>query len=77
MACFQVFPYSLLALAGLMFLPALLWRSAAAPALRSDLLFVADELDKSYNRSVRLVQHMRKVQQASAEPERFWEEYER
>ncbi|OPJ67454.1 pannexin-3 [Patagioenas fasciata monilis] len=73
----KVFPYSLLALAGLMFLPALLWRSTAAPALRSDLLFVADELDKSYNRSVRLVQHMRKVQQASAEPERFWEEYER
>ncbi|NXG70510.1 PANX3 protein, partial [Baryphthengus martii] len=32
---------------------------------------------KSYNRSVRLVQHMRKVHQASAEPERFWEEYER
>ncbi|KAK2517858.1 hypothetical protein Q9966_014590 [Columba livia] len=27
----KVFPYSLLALAGLMFLPALLWRSAAAP----------------------------------------------
>ncbi|NXW88478.1 PANX3 protein, partial [Alopecoenas beccarii] len=73
----KVFPYSLLALAGLMFLPALLWRSTAAPALRSDLLFVADELDKSYNRSVRLVQHMHKVQQASAEPERFWEEYER
>ncbi|XP_009955313.1 PREDICTED: pannexin-3, partial [Leptosomus discolor] len=40
-------------------------------------LFVIDELDKSYNRSVRLVQHMRKVQQASAEPESFWEEYER
>ncbi|KFV13863.1 Pannexin-3, partial [Tauraco erythrolophus] len=45
--------------------------------LHSDLLFIIDELDKSYNRSVRLVQHMRKVQQASAEPERFWEEYER
>ncbi|NXA00625.1 PANX3 protein, partial [Nesospiza acunhae] len=35
------------------------------------------DLDKSYNRSVRLVQHMKKVQQASAEPEQFWEEYER
>uniref|UniRef100_A0A8B9SDL0 Pannexin n=1 Tax=Apteryx owenii TaxID=8824 RepID=A0A8B9SDL0_APTOW len=73
----KVFPYSLLLVAVLMYLPCLLWRSAAAPALRSDLLFVIDELDKSYNRSVRLVQHMRKVQQASAEPERFWEEYER
>ncbi|KAM9217099.1 pannexin-3 [Leptosomus discolor] len=73
----KVFPYSLLVVAVLMYLPSLLWRYAAAPALRSDLLFVIDELDKSYNRSVRLVQHMRKVQQASAEPESFWEEYER
>lgn len=60
-----------------MYLPYLLWRYAAAPALHCDLLFIIDELDKSYNRSVRLVQHMRKVQQASAEPESFWEEYER
>ncbi|XP_061224414.1 pannexin-3 isoform X3 [Neopsephotus bourkii] len=73
----KVFPYSLLVVAVLMYLPYLLWRYAAAPALHSDLLFIIDELDKSYNRSVRLVQHMRKVQQASAEPERFWEEYER
>lgn len=60
-----------------MYLPYLLWRYAAVPALHSDLLFIIDELDKSYNRSVRLVQHMRKVQQASAEPQRFWEDYER
>ncbi|NXU77797.1 PANX3 protein, partial [Oreotrochilus melanogaster] len=72
----RVFPYSLLVVGVLMYLPSLLWRYAAAPSLRSDLLFVMDELDKSYNRSVRLVQHMRKVQQDSAEPERFWEEYE-
>ncbi|XP_030361235.1 pannexin-3 isoform X2 [Strigops habroptila] len=73
----KVFPYSLLVVAGLMYLPYLLWRYAAAPALHSDLLFIIDELDKSYNRSVRLVQHMRRVQQASTEPERFWDEYER
>lgn len=73
----QVFPYSLLVVAVLMYLPYLLWRYAAAPALHCDLLFIIDELDKSYNRSVRLVQHMKKVQQASAEPEQFWEEYER
>ncbi|XP_010073492.1 PREDICTED: pannexin-3 [Pterocles gutturalis] len=66
----KVFPYSLLVVAVLMYLPYLLWRYAAAPALHSDLLFIIDELDKSYNRSVRLVQHMRK-------PEQFWEEYER
>ncbi|KFV60424.1 Pannexin-3, partial [Gavia stellata] len=62
----KVFPYSLLVVAVLMYLPYLLWRYAAAPALHSDLLFIIDELDKSYNRSVRLVQHMRKIQQASA-----------
>ncbi|NWH39385.1 PANX3 protein, partial [Chloropsis hardwickii] len=73
----MVFPYSLLVVAVLMYLPYLLWRYAAAPALHCDLLFIIDELDKSYNRSVRLVQHMKKIQQASAEPEQFWEEYER
>ncbi|XP_039941166.1 pannexin-3 [Hirundo rustica] len=73
----KVFPYSLLVVAVLMYLPYLLWRYAAAPALHCDLLFIIDELDKSYNRSVRLVQHMKKIQQASAEPEQFWEEYER
>lgn len=73
----QVFPYSLLVVAVLMYLPYLLWRYAAAPALHCDLLFIIDELDKSYNRSVRLVQHMKKIQQASDEPEQFWEEYER
>ncbi|XP_051494485.1 pannexin-3 [Apus apus] len=73
----KVFPYSLLVVAVLMYLPYLLWRYAAVPALHSDLLFVINELDKSYNRSVRLVQHMRKVQQDSSEPEQFWEEYER
>ncbi|XP_068515301.1 pannexin-3 isoform X2 [Anas acuta] len=73
----KVFPYSLLVVAVLMYLPYLLWRYAATPALHSDLLFIIDELDKSYNRSVRLVQHMRKVQQSSTEPEQFWEEYER
>ncbi|XP_005021150.2 pannexin-3 [Anas platyrhynchos] len=73
----KVFPYSLLVVAVLMYLPYLLWRYAATPALHSDLLFIIDELDKSYNRSVRLVQHMRKIQQSSTEPEQFWEEYER
>ncbi|KFQ69788.1 Pannexin-3, partial [Phaethon lepturus] len=70
----KVFPYSLLVVAVLMYMPYLL---RPTPPLHSDLLFIIDELDKSYNRSVRLVQHMRKVQQASAEPEQFWEEYER
>uniref|UniRef100_A0A674IG64 Pannexin 3 n=1 Tax=Terrapene triunguis TaxID=2587831 RepID=A0A674IG64_9SAUR len=51
----QAFPYSLLLIAVAMYLPSLLWRYTAAPALNSDLLFIIDELDKSYNRSIRLV----------------------
>uniref|UniRef100_A0A8C8VI36 Pannexin n=1 Tax=Pelusios castaneus TaxID=367368 RepID=A0A8C8VI36_9SAUR len=61
----KVFPYSLLLIAVAMYLPSLLWRYTTAPALNSDLLFIIDELDKSYNRSIRLVQHMVKVRQAS------------
>uniref|UniRef100_A0A8C3RV09 Pannexin n=1 Tax=Chelydra serpentina TaxID=8475 RepID=A0A8C3RV09_CHESE len=51
----KAFPYSLLLIAVAMYLPSLLWRYTAAPALNSDLRFIIDELDKSYNRSIRLV----------------------
>ncbi|XP_006270188.3 pannexin-3 [Alligator mississippiensis] len=73
----KAFPYSLLVIAVVMYLPYLLWRYAAAPALNCDMLFIIDELDKSYNRSIRLVQHMVKVREASPEPGLFWEEFER
>uniref|UniRef100_A0A4W4FSV2 Pannexin n=1 Tax=Electrophorus electricus TaxID=8005 RepID=A0A4W4FSV2_ELEEL len=52
----KMFPYSLLIMAMMMYLPALIWRFLAMPSLGSDLLFIIDELDKSYNRSVRLAQ---------------------
>lgn len=73
----QALPYSLLALAVAMYLPVLLWQYAAAPALSSDLLFIISELDKSYNRSIRLVQHMLKIQQKSSDPHVFWDELEK
>ncbi|XP_066495726.1 pannexin-3 [Tiliqua scincoides] len=74
---FKVFPYSLLIIAVAMYLPYLLWRYAAAPSLSCDLFFIIDELDKSYNRSIRLVQHMVKLQQSGTDPEELWEEYDK
>uniref|UniRef100_A0A8C9SYJ1 Pannexin 3 n=1 Tax=Scleropages formosus TaxID=113540 RepID=A0A8C9SYJ1_SCLFO len=53
----QMFPYSLLAMAMLMYLPALIWRFLVMPCLGADLLFIIDELDMSYNRSVRIAQN--------------------
>ena len=70
----QALPYSLLALAVAMYLPVLLWQYAAVPALTSDLLFIISELDKSYNRAIRLVQHMLKIRQESSDPDVFWDE---
>lgn len=73
----QALPYSLLALAVAMSLPAVLWQCAAVPALGSDLLFIINELDKSYNRSVRLVQHLLKTRQESPNPHVFWDELDK
>lgn len=73
----QALPYSLLALAVAMYLPVLLWQYAAVPALTSDLLFIISELDKSYNRAIRLVQHMLKIRQESSDPDVFWDELEK
>ncbi|XP_007520722.1 pannexin-3 [Erinaceus europaeus] len=73
----KALPYSLLALAVIMYLPALLWQYVAVPGLSSDLLFIISELDKSYNRSIRLVQHMLKTRQRSSDPHIFWDELEK
>ncbi|XP_003225753.1 pannexin-3 isoform X1 [Anolis carolinensis] len=73
----KVFPYSLLVIAVAMYIPYLIWRYAAAPSLNCDLFFIIDELDKSYNRSIRLVQHMVKLQQSGTDPEELWEEYDK
>uniref|UniRef100_A0A8D0G8S6 Pannexin n=1 Tax=Sphenodon punctatus TaxID=8508 RepID=A0A8D0G8S6_SPHPU len=73
----KVLPYSLLVIAVAMYLPSLLWRYVATSSLHCDLLFIIDELDKSYNRSIRLVQHMVKLQQDSTDPKMFWEEFDK
>lgn len=50
---FQFFPYILLLVAILLYLPSLFWRFTAAPHLCSDLKFIMEELDKVYNRAIK------------------------
>uniref|UniRef100_A0A673JNN8 Pannexin n=1 Tax=Sinocyclocheilus rhinocerous TaxID=307959 RepID=A0A673JNN8_9TELE len=64
----KMFPYSLLVMAMMMYLPTLIWRYLAMPSLTSDLFFIIDELDKSYNRSVHLAQSILDLKQQSENP---------
>nr|XP_061801377.1 uncharacterized protein panx3 isoform X1 [Nerophis lumbriciformis] len=73
----KMFPYSLLAMAVLMYLPALIWRQLVVPSLGSDLLFIIDELDKSYNRSIRLAQSILDMRQNTNNPLTFQAELQR
>lgn len=73
----QIFPYSLLAMAMLMYLPVLIWRQLVMPTLGSDLLFIIDELDKSYNRSIRLAQSILDMRQNTKNPLTFQAELQR
>ncbi|KAG2469608.1 PANX3 protein, partial [Polypterus senegalus] len=73
----KMFPYSLLVMAVMMYLPAMLWRFLVMPCLGADLLFVMDELDKSYNRSVRMAQSIVELQQNSRNSKTFAAELER
>ncbi|KAG9351517.1 hypothetical protein JZ751_022768 [Albula glossodonta] len=73
----KMFPYSLLAMAVLMYLPAMIWRFLVTPCLGSDLLFIIDELDKSYNRSVRLAQSILELRHSTSNPMDFQAELER
>ncbi|XP_036378906.1 pannexin-3 isoform X1 [Megalops cyprinoides] len=73
----KMFPYSLLAMAVMMYLPALIWRYLVTPYLGSDLLFIIDELDKSYNRSVRLAQSILELQQQAPDQMEFQAELQR
>ncbi|KAJ7995963.1 hypothetical protein DPEC_G00232150 [Dallia pectoralis] len=54
----KFFPYILLLVAILMYIPALFWRFTAAPHLSSDLNFIMEELDRSYNRAIRLTKNL-------------------
>ncbi|CAM4729856.1 unnamed protein product [Leuciscus chuanchicus] len=73
----KMFPYSLLVMAMMMYLPAVIWRYLAVPSLTSDLFFIIDELDKSYNRSVRLAQSILDLKEQSENPLQFQAELER
>ncbi|XP_066517296.1 pannexin-1b [Hoplias malabaricus] len=54
----KFFPYILLLLAILVYVPALFWRFTAAPQLSSDLSFIMEELDRCYNRAIRLAKSL-------------------
>lgn len=58
--CFscQFFPYILLLLAILVYIPALFWNFTAAPHLSSDLKFIMVELDRFYNRAIKLAKNL-------------------
>lgn len=72
-----MFPYSLLIMAMMMYLPALIWRFLAMPSLGSDLLFIIDELDKSYNRSILIAQSIVELRDKASNPLEFSSELER
>ncbi|XP_076583558.1 pannexin-1-like isoform X1 [Chaetodon auriga] len=57
----KFFPYILLLLAILLYIPALLWRFTAAPHLSSDLNFIMEELDRFYNRSIRFAKNLASI----------------
>ncbi|XP_062391986.1 pannexin-1-like [Sardina pilchardus] len=54
----KFFPYILLLVAILMYVPAVFWRFTAAPHLSSDLSFIMEELDRAYNRAIRLAKNL-------------------
>ncbi|KAM4704358.1 pannexin-3 [Rhinophrynus dorsalis] len=70
----KVFPYTLLIIAVAMYIPVALWKYISKSSLTSDLHFIIDELDKSYNRSIKLVQHLLKTHRTCSDPHLFWEE---
>ncbi|XP_020856352.1 pannexin-1 isoform X1 [Phascolarctos cinereus] len=57
----KFFPYILLLLAILLYMPTLFWRFTAAPHLCSDMKFIMEELDKVYNRAIKAVKSVHGV----------------
>ncbi|KAG8584571.1 hypothetical protein GDO81_004667 [Engystomops pustulosus] len=62
----KFFPYILLLVAILLYLPSLFWRFTAAPHLCSDLKFIMEELDKSYNRAIKAANGKSKKEAATS-----------
>ncbi|XP_071359801.1 pannexin-1-like [Trachinotus anak] len=65
----KFFPYILLLLAILLYIPALFWRFTAAPHLSSDLNFIMEELDRFYNRAIRLAKNLASLDSKDAPDE--------
>ncbi|CAH2320382.1 pannexin-3 [Pelobates cultripes] len=70
----KVYPYILLLVSVAMYVPVALWKYVSRSLLYSDLSFIVDELDKSYNRSIKLVQHLVKTHRTCTDSLLFWEE---
>ncbi|KAM8927345.1 pannexin-3 [Pelodytes ibericus] len=70
----KVYPYILMLVSVAMYIPVVLWKYISKSSLYSDLLFIVDELDKSYNRSIKLVQDLVKTHKTCTDPLLFWEE---
>ncbi len=71
----QFFPYILLLVATLIYIPALFWRFTAVPSLSSDLSFIMEELDRCYNRAIRLAKSLTTKQDKDvAEDPHRWSE---
>ncbi|KAG9491296.1 hypothetical protein GDO78_000015 [Eleutherodactylus coqui] len=64
----KFFPYILLLVAILLYLPSLFWRFTAAPHLCSDLKFIMEELDKSYNRAIKAANSKSSKKESAASP---------
>ncbi|XP_034044623.1 pannexin-1-like [Thalassophryne amazonica] len=62
----KFFPYILLFLAILMYTPTLFWRFTAAPHLSSDLSFIMEELDRFYNRAIKLAKNLATIENKEA-----------
>ncbi|GCB83919.1 hypothetical protein scyTo_0024507, partial [Scyliorhinus torazame] len=69
-----VFPYSLLVIGMIMYIPALIWKVFVTPTLIADLLFIIDELDKAYNRSIKVAQLIVKKHENSPNAKRLIQE---
>ncbi|KAM9299285.1 pannexin-3 [Gastrophryne carolinensis] len=69
----KVYPFTLMVIAFAMYIPVAIWKHISR-SLYTDLLFIIEELDKSYNRSIKLVQHLVKTHRTCPDPQLFWEE---
>ncbi|XP_026081693.1 pannexin-1-like [Carassius auratus] len=67
----KFFPYVLLLVAVSVYMPALFWRFTGAPVLSSDLTFIMEELDRSYNGAIKLSKCLYKAGKLDSESARM------